>query len=70
MRRHLPTVNGLLPRYVRVSLAGMSFHGMELSDDHYLMEALGRHEGCWEGAETDLYFKGALETMHIITMEH
>lgn len=40
LQRYLLTANEPLLRYVRVSLAGMAFSGMELSDDQ-VMETLG-----------------------------
>lgn len=42
MQRHLLTVNERLPRYVRMSLAGVFSHGTKLSEDQ-LMEALACH---------------------------
>lgn len=50
MRRYILTVHELLPRYVRMSLAGMFFHGTGLSDGQ-LLKPPGRHEGRWEVAE-------------------
>lgn len=49
-------------------LPGILPHGAELSDSQ-LMEALGRHGGCWEGTEIDP-FKVILEITRILTMRH
>ena len=66
VQRYLLTVNELLPRYVRKSLAKLYQAGRDLSND-VLMEALGRHGGCWDDCAADPS-KVAPEVARILTM--
>lgn len=50
VQRYPLTMNERFPRYVQTLLAGMFYHGMQLSDDR-VIKALGHHGECWEWAE-------------------